>query len=1368
MKLRTTVFVLVLFLSFIPTTIAEDDPPTPPVIPPYIKHTLVNPPWTYYDGTLIFWCLYIDESNNSIISSKIFIDSIPFDIYENDSSEYPSNKNFYYYNNFSFERKTYDFYFEIKTLNATATSFGTFDIVNRDPYLLETPPVKMDVYDEFEWQARAHDPDLDYITWSWSSNITDASEWEFEPNNTTMKLKIKCDSPFNGWVNVSITDNYTYDFWKWTLICYGVGQERSPPPIPRSKLPFTLGDIPPSTNADELPETLATSDFIPSGDGHEIDWTPKGGGNNFVEVDDAVGAPDGDTTYVSIAQGNQEDYYDIPDHGALSGTITNVRVVVRAKQTGAENIQICIQTVATEYCTANKVPGAGYGDETNDWANNPNSGIAWTWAQIDALQIGQKSKATGGWGGVMYVTQVYAIVTYNPLAATTYYWQGTIDGTWENPNNWEPNTDYPKDNDDWAYIDDGVNSNIDIQDGVQVLLVIGQITVNNTYTGTLTSTIDLTLDSAGTKDGSANLNGGTWDFGNNDLNIDGDWINNGMTISNPARHTFQGGLTQNVKSNGEIFYQVTVDNVGSTAVYPIDAIQMFDLTILSAGEYKIDSVTEGLSITHKFTDSANCGIVSSSTGTLTLRGDGVNAPTMTTSAGGAPTNYWINDMSSITATLDYATISYHTQGWTTSYLGAIDIEQTTYSNSKSAGQYSVSLRTATVTKFSDNTISNSGSVGLYVASQDVTNIVNLVISASGTSDIVNVGRMVELTTSNFDASKVVIQTVGDMISDIHNDAAGSYYIWATDFLKSAITNDFVSGDDVYLYSGKFIMNENGAADTVRFASGTTFQIGADTPTASRTLTFDDTAGAGFHTSSAGTLIGSGTVANEQYITSAATPPTDYWNGDMSTNDPAITMDYTTLSYGTLMNTGGTWNVDDSTFDNFKNTAYSVEIETGATITSFTDNTISNSAYGLDVQVAHTGFDNIRVTSMSNTDIRANDVDIEFTNSNFDVTQVNLASTGNVFSDVHDDMTNAFKVICSNADKSGISNDFGSADKVEIVSNGCAFTIDEDAELTDIWIQTNTVVTHDTATTWTISGNGNLSLNGSLVSSGIIEYSGASWFTFFVNYWAYLYLNTSTVINSDIVISFNYTIGANNYGAVNELNITQPVGADNIVNITQRDFSVKGSGTVLTFLSNNSASVNTHYTVTNLTTGEAYNVDINGTTVYTIDAASSQIGFSYASEGDRIIEIIWAANISGRPPGEDGGPIPVIFAGFTVEVTGDRMVCFNSSATYSTYEVRSYVWDFGDGSISTQENPCIRYEFTNPEKSYSVTLTVVDKFQYQNMTVQKVTSSNWNLYIGLGLMLFVLIAAMVRTTVDTTELRKKFKSWRQRTSRRFTR
>ena len=51
------------------------------------------------------------------------------------------------------------------------------------------------------------------------------------------------------------------------------------------------------------------------------------------------------------------------------------------------------------------------------WSNNPNTGQAWTWTQIDALQAGIRQNswylAPNNWGTAK-TTQVYVVVQYTP------------------------------------------------------------------------------------------------------------------------------------------------------------------------------------------------------------------------------------------------------------------------------------------------------------------------------------------------------------------------------------------------------------------------------------------------------------------------------------------------------------------------------------------------------------------------------------------------------------------------------------------------------------------------------------------------------------------------------------------------------------------------------------------------------------------------------------------------------------------------------------------------------------------------------------------------------------------------------------------
>jgi len=56
-----------------------------------------------------------------------------------------------------------------------------------------------------------------------------------------------------------------------------------------------------------------TALMVPTGDSTPVEWTPSTGTDHFALVDDAPGAPDDDTTYVSAAVANREDWYTLTD-----------------------------------------------------------------------------------------------------------------------------------------------------------------------------------------------------------------------------------------------------------------------------------------------------------------------------------------------------------------------------------------------------------------------------------------------------------------------------------------------------------------------------------------------------------------------------------------------------------------------------------------------------------------------------------------------------------------------------------------------------------------------------------------------------------------------------------------------------------------------------------------------------------------------------------------------------------------------------------------------------------------------------------------------------------------------------------------------
>jgi len=176
----------------------------------------------------------------------------------------------------------------------------------------------------------------------------------------------------------------------------------------------------PDSTFDTLTEantaTSTTLTIRPNAAGDLTQWTAVGDTANYLCVDEATS--DEDTTYVSCTVQNKEDLYNLENHTTQTGAISNVRVYIRAKLTAAGDDQITIEvkTGGTTYAGTTVSPTTTYADYYSDWAQNPQTASAWTWAQIDALQAGFKSVKVGAVFTGERVTQLYVIVTYTPPA----------------------------------------------------------------------------------------------------------------------------------------------------------------------------------------------------------------------------------------------------------------------------------------------------------------------------------------------------------------------------------------------------------------------------------------------------------------------------------------------------------------------------------------------------------------------------------------------------------------------------------------------------------------------------------------------------------------------------------------------------------------------------------------------------------------------------------------------------------------------------------------------------------------------------------------------------------------------------------------
>jgi hypothetical protein len=143
--------------------------------------------------------------------------------------------------------------------------------------------------------------------------------------------------------------------------------------------------------------------------------------SHYDKVDEATA--DDDTTYVeNDTDDEKRDLYNLAAAPYTSGTINSVTVHCRLKQTATGIAQgygkPSVRTGGASYDgTQTNLSGTGYQNISATWALNPNTGVAWTWADIAALQAGcltQNPLTAGFHTGHVRLTQVWVVINYTP------------------------------------------------------------------------------------------------------------------------------------------------------------------------------------------------------------------------------------------------------------------------------------------------------------------------------------------------------------------------------------------------------------------------------------------------------------------------------------------------------------------------------------------------------------------------------------------------------------------------------------------------------------------------------------------------------------------------------------------------------------------------------------------------------------------------------------------------------------------------------------------------------------------------------------------------------------------------------------------
>lgn len=166
--------------------------------------------------------------------------------------------------------------------------------------------------------------------------------------------------------------------------------------------------------------THNTTTFRPNATGYSTECERYGADTNWQCVNDTT--PDGDSAYVyCYTPIPVTDLYGMLNHTTETGDIENVTLYGCSRKTGAY-VGMTVWYIRTHETVSEK--GIYYNTDNYETysrtvVTNPFTGVAWTWDEIDDLEIG-----AGLWGGEVSdvrLTQIYAVVNWYE------YIQGTID-----------------------------------------------------------------------------------------------------------------------------------------------------------------------------------------------------------------------------------------------------------------------------------------------------------------------------------------------------------------------------------------------------------------------------------------------------------------------------------------------------------------------------------------------------------------------------------------------------------------------------------------------------------------------------------------------------------------------------------------------------------------------------------------------------------------------------------------------------------------------------------------------------------------------------------------------------------------------------
>jgi hypothetical protein len=145
------------------------------------------------------------------------------------------------------------------------------------------------------------------------------------------------------------------------------------------------------TKNNSWPDGMKVGVLRPSEAGSTTQWTPSAGAN-YECVDELNPSV---TDYVQATAYDKVDLYALPDLPAEAKKIHAVQVDAFALRAGSTvpTIKVGLKTDGTEYYSDGKALGLTLAKQYNVWDLNPKTGLEWSLADINALEVGIKSAA---------------------------------------------------------------------------------------------------------------------------------------------------------------------------------------------------------------------------------------------------------------------------------------------------------------------------------------------------------------------------------------------------------------------------------------------------------------------------------------------------------------------------------------------------------------------------------------------------------------------------------------------------------------------------------------------------------------------------------------------------------------------------------------------------------------------------------------------------------------------------------------------------------------------------------------------------------------------------------------------------------------